>query len=73
MGPSGHGVHAHPVVAHFGDEFDGAVAPASFEQDVMYIDAMDDDVGMLETGPERGPGGDPDQLLAAEGVHQQQC
>jgi hypothetical protein len=43
--------------------------PAGIEQNVMQIDAVNDDVGVLEACPERCPGRDAHQLLAGERVH----
>ena len=62
------------VAAHhrIGDELDGVAAPAGIEQDVMHVDAMDDDVGMFETGAKRGAaGGNAHQFLAAQRIQHQ--
>ena len=45
--------------------------PAGVEQDVMQIDAMNDDVGIFKARAERGTGRDAHQLLAGERVHHQ--
>ena len=46
-------------------------APAGIEQHVMQVDAVDDDVGILEARAERRPGRDAHELLAGEGVTHQ--
>ena len=46
-------------------------APAGVEQRVMQVDAVDDDVGMLEARAERRAGRHAHQLVAGEGVAHQ--
>ena len=55
-----------------GDQLDRIVAPAGVEQDVMHVDAMNDDVGMLEARAERRCGRNAHDLLAVERVEHQQ-
>jgi hypothetical protein len=75
-GPPIRGRHRDPIAAilESGDhrlrhQLDAIVVPAGIEQNVMQIDAVNDDVRMLEARPERRPGRDTYQLLAGERVH----
>jgi hypothetical protein len=51
-----------------GHQRDRAFAPAGIQQHIMEVDAVDDDIGVLEAGAERHAGRDPRHLLAIEGV-----
>ena len=55
-----------------GDQLDRIVLPAGVEQDVMHVDAMNDDVGMLEARAERRGRRNAYELLAVERVEHQQ-
>ena len=56
-----------------GHELDRVRALRRLEQNIMQIDAMNDDVWMGETGAERRPGRDARHLCAAERVEHEQC
>ena len=51
-----------------GLERDQRIAAAGVEQHVMQVDAVDDDVGILEAGAERRPGRDPRDLVAGQRI-----
>ena len=54
-----------------GLERDQRLAAAGVEQHVMQVDAVDDDVGMLETGAERRPGRHPRDFVAGQRIEHQ--
>src|SRR5262245_42493035 len=58
----------HHGIGHERDEW---IATASVEQNVMQIDAMDDDVGKSEASAKRRSGGHSRDLLAAKRVDHQ--
>ena len=70
--------HADTVAAIFeaghhgvGQQFYFVVVPACIEQDVMQIDAMNDDVRVFEPGAKRSAGRNADQLLAGQRIDHQ--
>src|SRR6266702_135182 len=54
------------------NKFDSIAAAACIEQDIMEIDAVNDDVGIFETRPERRAGWNSHQFFAVQRVQQQQ-
>ena len=56
-----------------GDELDRAVGPASVQQHVMQIDAVNDDVRVFETGAERGAGRYANNLLPGKRIEHRNC
>ena len=55
-----------------GYELDRRTPPASVEQHVMQVDAMDNDVGIFETGAERSGGRNSHQFIAVERIQHQE-